>query len=1193
MTHQTTCCYCGVGCGVVVKQATGGQLSVEGDTQHPSNRGMLCSKGMNLNYTVMDQSDRLLYPQMRFSRDRPMQRVSWDAALERTAAVFKTFIQKYGPDSVAFYVSGQCLTEEYYLVSKLIKGFIGSNNIDTNSRLCMSSAVVGYKLSLGEDAVPVCYDDIEEADLFYVQGANPAWCHPIIWRRIEAHKAANPQVRIICVDPRRTDTARSADLHLPIRPGTDIVLNHAIARELIDGGMIDASFVADHTDGFTALRDVVRLRTVDEAADICGIDADAIRQTAAWISQSKGFLSLWTMGMNQSVVGVNKNLSLINLHLLTGRIGTPGNGPFSLTGQPNAMGGREVGGLANALPAHRDVTNAAHRAEMEAFWNSPVPIAPKPGLTATELVDALNNDTLKAIWIINTNPAVSMPDVNSTEKALKNARFVVVQDISARADTVAFADVVLPAAGWLEKEGTMTNAERRITYLPKVLDVPGEALPDVEIIWRFAQKMGFGDAFTYPNAEAVYAEYARSTANTNVDVTGVTYALLKEKRSIQWPYSLADTESLGTSRLFTDHTFYTPNKRAQLHAVPDENASEPTDADFPLVLTTGRVRDQWHTMTKTGRVAKLNQHAPLPRLQLHPDDARARAIRDGQLVTITGRRGQVRVTAELSEDIRPGLCFLPMHWGRALAGNPDSSTLGRANNLTNALIDPRSKEPDFKFTAVEVLPYQKPVEKIILIGAGSAGLGFINAYRNLNTTDEIHVFSSEIYPFYNRVLLPDYISGAQSWEQLVKLREDQFAEANIVVHKGVSIAHIDRRNKVVTDTEGVEHSYDRLLLGMGSRAFMPKGVPKLPGIFNMRSRLDADALLPFLSPEAVGNVPVEPHTGTPTAVIVGGGLLGLELAASLRQIGVRVSVIQRISRFMERQLDPIAGDLLYQDLVERGIDVYFNEEVQTFVGTDRVTGVRLKSGRTLACQVVVMAIGTVPNTELARDAGLACNRGVVINDYGQTSDPAIFAAGELAQWRGQMWGITLAAEQQAEAAARFISGDVSQPYKGSVSMNILKMEGLHLCSIGLPEVPASIDPSERAAYEEIIFIDKAKRYYKKCIVHRDKLVGAVLVGDKNEFQEFRDLIANGTELTEKRLQLLRASKTADPIAGKLVCSCNNVGQGNLERAITGGCTDFQKLCQQTGAGTGCGSCRPEVRGILERMSELVKAVASD
>ena len=1186
MTHQTTCCYCGVGCGIMVKQEQNGRLSLEGDTQHPSSKGMLCSKGMNLHYTVMDQSDRLLYPQMRMSRSMPMQRVSWDSALERTAAVFKTFIRKYGPDSVAFYVSGQCLTEEYYLVNKLIKGFIGSNNIDTNSRLCMSSAVVGYKLSLGEDAVPVCYDDIEEADLFFVEGANPAWCHPILWRRIEAHKAAHPNVKIICVDPRKTDTARSSDLHLPLRPGTDIVLNNAIGRLLIEKNYIDNDFITNHADGFLAYREQVMRRSVDEAAQICGVSADGIHTAAEWIGRSKGFLSLWTMGLNQSVIGVNKNLSLINLHLITGRIGKPGNGPFSLTGQPNAMGGRETGGLANILPAHRDVTNAAHRAEVEAFWNSPVKIADKPGLTATEMFEALANDkpgnaSLKAIWIINTNPLVSMPDVNSTEKALKNARFVVVQDVSNRADTVHFADVVLPAAAWLEKEGTMTNAERRIAYLPKVLDAPGEALPDAEIIWRFAQKMGFSDDFTYANAAEVYQEYTRITAGTNIDITGVSYELLKQKRTVQWPYAVENRErepsvgtawiaeqETGTKRLFTDGRFYTPNRRAQIHAVPDENTSEPIDSDFPLVLTKGRIRDQWHTMTKTGRVAKLNQHSPQPFLQLHPEDAQTRGIQDGQLVDVRGRRGEVRVRAQVTEDVRPGLCFLPMHWGKRL-----SSTLNRANNLTNSLVDPRSKEPDFKFSAVEVAPYRKPIEKIIIIGAGSAGLGFINTYRALNTEDEIHVFSKEIYPFYNRVLLPDYISGEQTWEQLVKLREEQFDEANIKVHKGVGVSHIDRKAKVITDTNGVEHPYDKLLLGTGSRAFMPKGVPRLPGIFNMRSRLDADSLLPFL------------NTDSPQAVVVGGGLLGIELAASLRQIGVRVALIHRSGRFMERQLDALASELLYLELLDRGIDVYFNEEIQTFAGLQQLEGVTLKSGRKLTCQVAVLAIGTEPNIELARVAGLDCNRGVVVNDYLQTSDPDIFAAGEVAQWNGQMWGVTLAAEQQAETAARFLAGDISQPYRGSLSMNILKMEGLHLCSIGLSEVPAS--PTAGADYEEIVFIDKSKRYYKKCIVHNDKLVGAILVGDKNEFADFRNLIANGIELSDKRLQLLRASKKVDPVEGKLICSCNTVGQGNLERAIRAGCTDFGQLCQKTGAGTGCGSCRPEVRSLLVSMSEEI------
>ncbi|CAG5016252.1 Periplasmic nitrate reductase [Dyadobacter sp. CECT 9275] len=1194
-TFKSTCCYCGVGCGVVVHQEKNGQLTLEGDKEHPSNKGMLCSKGMNLHYTVMDQSDRLLYPQMRLNRSMPMQRVSWDTALERTAAVFKTLIQKFGPDSVAFYVSGQCLTEEYYLVNKLIKGFIGSNNIDTNSRLCMSSAVVGYKLSLGEDSVPVCYDDIEEADVFYVTGANPAWCHPILWRRIEAHKAANPGVKIVCVDPRRTDTAKSSDLHLQIHPGTDIVLNNAIGRLLIENEAIDAHFITEHTEGYEAFREKVFERTVEEAAEICGVDVNDLRLAACWIGNSKGFLSLWTMGLNQSVIGVNKNLSLINLHLITGRIGTPGNGPFSLTGQPNAMGGRETGGLANILPAHRDVTNAAHRLEMETHWNSPVKIADKPGFTATEMFEALADEKLKAIWIINTNPLVSMPDVTQSEKALKNARFVVVQDISHKADTVAFADVILPAAAWLEKEGTMTNAERRITYLPKVLEAPGEALPDAEIIWRFAGKMGFGDAFHYQNTSEVYDEYVKTTAGTTLDVTGVNYELLQTRRSIQWPFragqlgnspshgirqAMAEINSedfntlvesndvSGTKRLFTDHQFYTPSKRARLFAVPDENRSEPTDDDFPLILTTGRIRDQWHTMTKTGKVAKLNQHSPQAFLQIHPSDAAQRNISEGQLVLVKGRRGEVRVKAQITEDVRQGLCFLPMHWGKILGSN-----LNRANNLTSSLTDPRSKEPDFKFSAVQVMVYKKPVEKIILIGAGSAGLGFINTYRSLNQEDEIHVFSKEIHPFYNRVLLPDYISGAQSWEQLVKLREEQFQENNITVHKGVGIVHIDRKNKTVIDSNGEEHNYHKLILGMGSRAFVPKGVPALPGIFNMRSRLDADSLAPFLK---------QPN---PHAVIVGGGILGLELAAAFRIMQVKVSVIQRSGRLMERQLDPLASELLYRELTDRNVEIFFNDEVSTFSGINSVNGIRLKSGRKIACQVVVMTIGTVPAIELASAAGIVTKRGVLTNDYMQTSDTDIFSAGEIAEWRGQMWGITLAAEQQAEVAARFIAGDISLPYKGSTSMNILKMEGFHLCSIGMTEVP-----NDDSSFEEIIFIDKSKKYYKKCIVHHDKLVGCILIGDKIEFSEFRNLITNGTELSEKRLQLLRSNQQTEPLQGKLVCSCNHVGQGNLENAIESGCTDFQQLCLKTGAGTGCGSCRPEVRSILEKMAHHTLAV---
>lgn len=1155
-SFKTTCCYCGVGCGIVVHKDRQGKISVEGDKDHPVNKGMLCSKGMNLHYTVMDTSDRLLYPEMRYNKHMPRQRVSWDQALDRTAAVFKTLMEQYGPDSVAFYASGQCLTEEYYVINKLVKGFIGTNNIDTNSRLCMSSAVAAYKMALGEDCVPGCYEDVELADCILVAGANPAWCHPILWRRIEAARSKNPGLKIIVSDPRKTQTCAYADIHLQLNPGTDIVLHHAIGRLLIENGDIDTGFIAAHTEGFEAYRRQVMQRSITEAAAICGVPEEDLQQAALYIGQAKGFVSLWTMGLNQSVVGVNKNLSLINLNLITGHIGKPGSGPFSLTGQPNAMGGREVGGLANLLPAHRDLSNPVHRKEVQVYWGSG-PLSAKPGYTATEMFQALNDGRLKAIWILCTNPLLSLPDVRMAEAALKKAKFVVVQEISNKPETLAYADVVLPAAAWTEKEGTMTNAERRIAYLNKLTDAPGEALPDAEIICRFAQKMGY-PGFDYTNAAAIYAEHCGLTAGTHIDISALSYDVLKQQRSVQWPYTAAQPAQ-GTPRLFTDKKFYTPSGKAKLHAVDDENQSEPLTPDFPLILTTGRIRDQWHTMSKTGKVNKLKQHIPQSFLEIHPDDARERNISENDLVEIFNERGHVRVKARLSHNIKPGVVFLPMHWGKIL--NNDSN---RANNLTATLVDPVSKEPDFKFSAVQVQRYRKPRQKIIVVGAGAGAFGFVKSYRALNQEDAIEVFSKEDLPFYNRVMLPDYISGAQQWQQLVKMKEGEEKKFHIRFHRGVSIEHIDRANKTITDSKGKQHTYDVLVLATGSRAAMLKDLPAIKGVFVMRSRQDADRFLQHLDP-AGGKV-----------VIVGGGLLGIEMAASLTEMGIKACILQRSSKLMDRQLDALGCQLLQEELYEKGIDVLFNDEIDRLLGRQTVEGMRLKSGRELQCQAVIMAIGTVPNIELARACGLDCKRGVVVNEYLLTNDPAVYAIGEIAEFKGNLYGITAAAEQQAAVVARHLAGDIAGYYEGSLLMNILKMHGTDLCSIGMVEAPPN-DP----AYEEVVFIDKAKRYYKKCVIHNDRLVGAILIGDKNEFAEFKELIEQKLELSEKRLQLLRSGKKTEPVLGKLVCACGSVGEGNICNKISEGHHDLSSLCQASGAGLGCGSCKPELQALLE------------
>jgi ferredoxin-nitrate reductase len=1131
-----------------------GRIAVEGSADYPVNKGLLCSKGLNLHYTVNDRQDRLLYPQMRLHRGMPLQQVGWDAALGRAAAVFRSLIARYGPDSVGFYVSGQCLTEEYYVVNKLVKGFIGTNNIDSNSRLCMSTAVAAHKLALGEDSVPVSYADIEAADCFFVTGANPAWCHPILWRRVEARKAAHPGVKIIIADPRRTDSAAAADLHLPLNPGTDSTLHYAIGRLLIEQGRLQADFIRDHTEGFENYRQRVFARTLAEAAALCGLPEQDIRQAAEWIGDATGYLSLWTMGLNQSATGVNKVLSLIDLHLLTGKIGRPGSGPFSLTGQPNAMGGRETGGLANLLPAHRDLSNPEHRRQVQEYWGCG-PLSATPGLTATEQFEALADGRMKAIWIMGTNPLVSLPDVRLAEAALKNARFVVVQEVSNRPETLAYADLILPAAAWTEKQGTMTNSERRISLLDRIVDPPGEALPDSVIFSRLAQKMGF-KGFDYSGPAEIFREHALLTAGTSIDISGLDYSILQAKRSVQWPYPAGCTDG-GTERLFTDHRFHTPSGRAVFHSGADEVRSELPDDRYPLILTTGRIRDQWHTMTKTGKVGKLRQHIPQAFLEINPANALALELREGDIALVESRRGEVRVPVRVTDNVKKGAVFLPMHWGKILG-----SDLNRTNNLTHSLLDPVSKEPDFKFCAVRVGKYQKKKERIVIVGAGAGAHGFVRSYRALNSTDELIVFNKENQPFYNRVQLPDYISGTQSWEQLVRMTEEEEGEVDIRLHRGVSIERIDRVARTVTDSTGAVTAYDKLILATGSRAALPKQVPKLEGIFTLRSRVDADRFRRQMSPGS-------------RVVVVGGGLLGLELAASLREMDIPVSIIHRSSRFLDRQLDSLASQLLQDEIADQGCAIYYSDEVQLFYGQSKLTGIRLRSGRLLDCDALVFAIGTVPNIEIAKAAGLDHRRGVVVDGYLRTSDPHIHAVGEIAEFEGNLYGFTAAAEQQAGVLARFLNGDIASHYNGTVPMNIIKIHGFDLCSIGLPDCPNSKE------YEEIVFIDKARRYYKKCIIHQDRLVGAILVGDKEEFKEFRDWITGRIELSDRRLQLLRSGNKATPVIGKLVCSCNNVGAGNLAEKIAAGCEDLGALCAATGAGTGCGSCLPEVKRILE------------
>ncbi|HWU81990.1 MAG TPA: molybdopterin-dependent oxidoreductase [Methylophilaceae bacterium] len=707
---KSTCCYCGVGCGVIIQSEGDKITGVRGDPDHPANFGRLCTKGSTLHLTARHDA-RALYPELRKSREQARQRVSWDESLDYVAERFAAIIREHGPDAVAFYISGQLLTEDYYVFNKLAKGLIGTNNVDTNSRLCMSSAVAGYKATLGADAPPACYEDIDHTACLFIAGSNTAFAHPILYRRIEDARTKNPDLKIIVVDPRRTDTAQAADLHLAILPGTDVALFNGMLHVMLWESMLDMAFIRDHTEGFEALKNTVREYTPKMVADICGIDEADILKAAQWFGTGPT-LSMYCQGLNQSTSGTDKNAALINLHLATGQIGKPGAGPLSLTGQPNAMGGREVGGMANLLSGHRDLANPEHRQEVAQLWGvADVPAA--PGKTAVELFDALNDGTVKAVWIACTNPAQSMPDLNHVLTALQKAELVVVQDAYQHTDTTRFADVLLPATSWGEKEGTVTNSERRITHITAAVNAPGESRADWRIATEFAHRLGrlledrpnAAKLFPYTRPEHVFNEHRETTRGRDLDITGLSYALLDARGPQQWPFLTGD--QAGRARLYSDGRFEKVDGKAHFSNTVYRATAEKTDARHPLHLNTGRLRDQWHGMSRTGTVAQLFNHVEEPLIAMNAQDMQRRGIQPGDLVKVSNKRGSLVLRAQASEEMLPAQTFIPMHWGSQFMQG-----LG-VNALMPSAFDPNSKQPELKHAAVKIekldLPWQMTV----------------------------------------------------------------------------------------------------------------------------------------------------------------------------------------------------------------------------------------------------------------------------------------------------------------------------------------------------------------------------------------------------------------------------------------------------------------------------------------------------
>lgn len=700
---RSICCYCGTGCGVIISQRDDRIVGVRGDPDHPANFGRLCSKGATLHLTS-GAAGRALYPELRATRSEPRVRTGWADALDTAAERFADIIERHGPDAVAFYVSGQLLTEDYYVFNKLARALVGTNNIDSNSRLCMSSAVAGYKATLGADSVPTSYVDIELADHLLIAGSNTAWAHPVVFRRIEDAKRVNPDLSITVIDPRRTETAEFADLYLQNAPGSDVLLFNAMLHVMLWEDLVDRDFIRDHTSEFPALREKLAECSPGNVAAVCGVTSAQIVEAARRFGNARAALSLWCQGLNQSHHGVANNAALIHLHLATGHIGRPGAGPFSLTGQPNAMGGREVGAMASLLPGHRDPASTDDRAAVATQWGV-AGLPETPGLAAIDLFEALADGKVKAVWIACTNPAHSLPNQARVRAALNKAEFVVVQEAYADTETAGFADLLLPAASWGEKSGTVTNSERRVSRVRCVTNAPGEARPDWSIAADFARRLGErlgrdAAGFCFADDAAVFAEHVALTAGRDCDMSGLSHALLDALGPQQWPFPVG--ASTGETRLFGDGQFPTADGRARFAPIgfPGRAAltAESTDARRPFMLLTGRLRDQWHGMSRTGKVSQLWGHAPRAEIALNPADLERRDWKPGTLLRIANRRGALVLPVAGDPAVAPGQAWIPMHWGAATLAQAG------ANAVCSAAADPVSGQPELKAAAVSIVP---------------------------------------------------------------------------------------------------------------------------------------------------------------------------------------------------------------------------------------------------------------------------------------------------------------------------------------------------------------------------------------------------------------------------------------------------------------------------------------------------------
>jgi len=1153
----TLCPYCGVGCGLVASTARGRLLEVSGDKGYPANSGRTCRKPLELPHAVHAR-DRMTAPLVRARRDVGFTATDWETAMPEVGGRLGSIIAEHGPEAVAFYISGQLLTEDYYAVNKLAKGFIGTPHLDSNSRLCMSSAVSGYRGAFGADGPPPAYADLDVADTFLLLGTNTAACHPIVWARIRDRQADGAFV--ICADPRKTATAREADLHLPVRPGTDLALLNALLHVAAREELLDRAFMEQSTEGWADALAESRRWPPARAEGVCGVAAADIERAARRFAEAGGAMALWSMGANQSAVGTLKNRALINLCLATGQIGRPGAGPLSLTGQPNAMGGRETGGLAGLLPGYRFTDVAEDRRAMEGHWDlAPGSIPSSPGLPATDLFDAVRAGRIKAIWISATNPVVSMPDAGAARAALEAAELVVVCDAHHPTETSALADVVLPAAAWPEKEGTMTNSERRVGLVRKALDPPGQALADWRIFSLLARELGHGAAFAWGDAAEVYDEFVASTAGRPCDVSGLSHERLR-RGSVQWPAPATDGHG-GTERLYTDLRF--PSGRARMVATPHSGPAEQTDERWPLTLTTGRLADQWHTMSRTGKSPTLTRSAGEPAAEMHPEDARTAGIGEGELARLVSRRGQVAARAQFDDTVPRGVVFASFHWGALHA--PAGS--GAVNHVTVAAVDPTSHQPELKACAIRLEPAERPPPKrrhrraeggrLLVVGTGMAALATVEEVLRRDRGWRVTMLGEEPDRVYDRIGLSKLLAGEVASESLELKSGDWYESEAVCLHGARPAARLALDDRTAVASDGSEHEFDALVLATGSRPFVPP-IPGVDGghVHGFRTRADAESIA---AAACAGE----------RAVVVGGGLLGLEAAAGLLARGMDVTAVEAANRLMPQQLDAGGAQMLATALEAVGVRSVVGTTVEE-IGADHV---RLADGQELPAALVVVAAGIRPEVELARNAGIATDRGIVVDDAMRTDSPDVMAVGECAQHRGTVYGLWGPLAEQARTAGATVCGDPAS-FTGTVPATTLKVAGVDLYAGGRQIA--------EHGHDELVWSDGRRGAYRKLVLDGDLLVGAVLVGDVDGASELSSLLRGRQSVPDWLLAGPgQAAEREEPKPEDTVCSCNSVTRGELCDAISDdGLSTVAEVARSTRATTGCGSCTSDVEELL-------------